>query len=194
MISMPLSRLAATAPAWTDCQNRCALPFGITAMTSFFSRLQADNASRHTARVSLRASSFFMGASSILENSAGSKPAAGQRPAPLFADHAAGDAGAGVACRVRLHVVGLFMNHERGSTIGEDGVIAIAHVDAGVGDGRLGLTLGVDGEVGHITGVMSFGIVQAMFLPLGIKVRTGGGEFGGLAFGVLMDMDRVLAR
>ena len=40
------SRAALTAPACTDCQNMCALPFGITAITLLCARLQAASRSR----------------------------------------------------------------------------------------------------------------------------------------------------
>src|SRR5258706_6064313 len=39
MISTPVSRLAATAPACTDCQKIWELPLGITAMVFLWSRL-----------------------------------------------------------------------------------------------------------------------------------------------------------
>src|SRR5437899_1392380 len=44
MISTFDSREAATAPAWTDCQNRCARPLGMTAIR-FLSCLPQPEAS-----------------------------------------------------------------------------------------------------------------------------------------------------
>ena len=58
------------------------VPFGITAMTRFLSRLQAERANRESARMD----SFFMGASRLC----------GPVVRLRFVDHAAGDAGAGV--------------------------------------------------------------------------------------------------
>jgi hypothetical protein len=41
--------------------------------------------------------------------------------------------------------------------------------------------------------VVAFGILQPVLLALGIKVRAGRLEIGGIALGVLMDVDAVLA-
>lgn len=54
--------------------------------------------------------------------------------------------------------------------------------------------VGFDRDVGIVTGVVAFGIFQAMFLSIRIKVRTGGLEVRGVAFCVLMKVDGMNAR
>ncbi len=114
----------------------------------------------------------------------------------LFADHAAGNAIAGVSRRICLHVIFLGMNDQRRSTIAEERVAigAISQADIAVRQfsGRLAVFL--DREVQHVTGVVSFGILQTVFLSIGIKVRPGGLEVWTIALSVLVKVDRVCAR
>ena len=52
---------------------------------------------------------------------------------------------------------------------------------------------GVDGEVQHVAGVMAFGILESVLLAVGVEVRARGFEVGGIALGVLVEVDAVFA-
>jgi hypothetical protein len=52
--------------------------------------------------------------------SAGQPSALFLRVTCLFCNHAAGDAIAGIAGRICLHVIGFGMDHQRGSPVAED--------------------------------------------------------------------------
>src|SRR5580658_8556232 len=157
MISTPVSRLVETAPACTDCQKRCAFPFGITAITRFLSRLQAARAIRESASIV----SCFMGALDL--NGTGRGPV-------LLVDYAAGYAVAGVTRRVGLQVVGFGVDYQG---VAENGVIVIVHIDARIGDRFFRFALGIGGEIGHIAGVGALRIIEAVLLLIGIEVRAG---------------------
>src|SRR5271165_1183127 len=113
----------------------------------------------------------------------------------LFRNHAAGDAVAGVARGIGLHVVGLGVNHERGASVGEQRISFRAHAqyDVGILNGGLGSAVGLHGEVGHVAVVVSGGIEEAVLLLVRIEVRAGRLEVGRIALGVLMEMQRVIA-
>jgi len=55
------------------------------------------------------------------------------------------------------------------------------------------LAIGAYGEVGVIAGVVTFRILQSMFLAIGIEVASRGFEVGGLALCILMKMDGMFA-
>lgn len=84
------------------------------------------------------------------------------------------------------------MNDQRGTTVAEDGMIVLAHRHVFVHDADLRFTVLVHREVRHISRVVSLRICNAVFLILGIEVRTGALEIRPLALCVLMNMDRVL--
>jgi len=117
----------------------------------------------------------------------------GNSGTPLRRDQAAGDAVAGVAGGVGLHVVGLGVDHEGYAAIAEKRVRVGAEGDIVIDDGRLGRAGAADGEVGHVAGVMAVGIFEAVLFAVGVEMRSGGLEVRCIAFGVLMEMQRVLA-
>jgi hypothetical protein len=110
----------------------------------------------------------------------------------LLRDHTAGDAVAGVAGGIGLHVVGLGMDYDRSAAVAEERVGAVAESYVCVLQFCICLAFGVYGEVVHVTGVVAVGIFQAVLLVFGIEVRAGRFEVGGLALGVLMKVDGVL--
>ena len=111
----------------------------------------------------------------------------------LLRDYAAGYAVAGVAGGIGLHVVGFGVNDDCGAAVAEERVGAVAESYVFVIEFRGSFAFGVDGEVQHVAGVMAFGILQAVLLGVGIEMRAGGFEVGGIALGILMKVDSVLA-
>ncbi len=111
----------------------------------------------------------------------------------LLRDHAAGDAIAGVARGVGLHVVGFGVDDDCSASIAEERVRAVAESYVAVFQARVGFAFHIDDEVVHVAGVVAFGILQAVLLALGIEMRPRGLEVGSVALGVLMKMDGVLA-
>src|SRR4051812_34294618 len=77
----------------------------------------------------------------------------------LLRNSAAGDAGAGITRRVGLHVVGRAMNHQRRAAVGIQRIRFAPHRHVLVGDGGLGVALGVDREVHHVAGVWTVGVL-----------------------------------
>ena len=71
---------------------------------------------------------------------------------------------------------------------------AVAEAYILVLDFGIRLPSGVDGEVSHVTGVMTLGVIESVFFAVGIEVRTGGFEVGAIALGILMEVDGVFAR
>ncbi len=111
----------------------------------------------------------------------------------LFRDYATGDAIAGVSGGIGFLVVGFGVDDEGCSSVAEDGVRVVAPGDVFVIAFKVGFAVGSDGEIGAVSGVMAFGILEAVLLAIGIEVRSGRLEVGRLALGVLMEMDRVVA-
>ena len=110
-------------------------------------------------------------------------------------DDAAGDAVAGVAGGVGLHVVGLLVDDDGGAAVGDDAVRG-GGVEGEVVDLEGGLTdvAFADHDVlGKIAGVVAHGIQGAVLLVLGIEVAAGGLEVGRFAEGLGVDVDGVLA-
>src|ERR1051326_6654543 len=86
------------------------------------------------------------------------------RGGSLLRDDAAGDAIAGVAGRVGLHVVGLGVNHERRAGAAEERVGAVAERHQLVRE-RLRRRAGLQhGEVVHVAGVRTLRIHRAVLL------------------------------
>src|SRR5271165_1061796 len=110
-------------------------------------------------------------------------------------DDAAGDTPPRIAGGVRLHVVGLLVDHDGGAPVGEDGVggrgvKAHVLVHQGYGD----LAVGLHGQVlGHVAIVVTVGILVSVLLGCGVEVSAGGLEVGWIALGVLVNVDGVLA-
>src|ERR1700678_4030311 len=111
----------------------------------------------------------------------------------LLGNYAAGDAVAGVAGGIGLHVVGFGVDHDRSAAIAEQRVGAVGESYIFILKGGVGFAAGVHGQVEHVAGVMAFGILEAVFLALRIEMRAGGFEVGAVTFCVLMDMDPVVA-
>ena len=85
------------------------------------------------------------------------------------------------------------VDHQRGAAVGVDRVgLAVLHRDLVVGDRGLGVALGVHGEVHHVAGVRTLGVLHAVLLGGGIEVRARAGERR-LALGDRVDVNRVLA-
>ena len=85
------------------------------------------------------------------------------------------------------------MNHNRRAAVTEQGMRAFAQRHVGILKRGIGFALRVDGDVLHVAGVMAFGILEPMFLALGIEMRAGGLEVGWITFGILMNVDSMLA-
>jgi len=111
----------------------------------------------------------------------------------LLRDYAAGDAVAGVAGGIGLHVVGFGVDDDRGAAVAEEGMRAVAESYVFVLQGRVGFAFHVDGEVQHVAGVVAFGIIESVLLAIGIEMRAGGFEVGRIALRVLVEVDGVLA-
>src|SRR5579883_1953077 len=93
-----------------------------------------------------------------------------QAESKLLGDDAASDAVARVARWIGLHVVRLGVDHQRRAAVGEDRIRAGSHIDVGVLHGDLRGALGADGEIGHVAGVVAFGILHTVLLAGGIEV------------------------
>src|SRR4051812_28668595 len=103
----------------------------------------------------------------------------------LLADDAAGDAIARVAGRVGLQVVDAGVHDQRRFD---------AHPHVRREDGRLGGTVLENGEVVHVAGVRSLGILQSVFLAIWVVVAAGRCERRTFTARRLVEMNRVAAR
>src|SRR6267378_2626220 len=110
-------------------------------------------------------------------------------------DDAAGDAVAGVSGGVGLHVVGLLVHHDGGAAVGNDAVRGggiegeVIHIESGL----TGVAFADHDVLGKVAGVVAHGIERAVLLVLGIEVAGGSLEVGGVAEGLGVDVDSVLA-
>jgi len=111
----------------------------------------------------------------------------------LLCDYAAGDAVAGSAGGIGLHVVGFGVDDDCGTAIAEERVGSFAESYVGVLKFRIGLAFSVDGKVLHVAGVVAFGIVESMLFAFGIEMAAGRLEVGRIALGSLMKVNGVLA-
>lgn len=85
------------------------------------------------------------------------------------------------------------MNYQSSASVAEYRVWTFTQLDIGVSDGHVpGFAVVVDDEILHVASVWSFGIVEAVFLTIGIEMRAGRLEVRGIALGILMNMDGVL--
>ena len=105
-----------------------------------------------------------------------------------------GDAITGVTGWIRFHVVDFCVDHECCAAVSEKRVSVIAEVYVLVGDAYFCFSVGADGEVGHVAGVMAIGIVEAVLLAVRIEMRARGFEVRPFAFRDLMEVDRVFTR
>ena len=110
-------------------------------------------------------------------------------------DDATGDPVAGVASGVGLHVVRLLMHHDGGASVGDDAVgrrgIEREVVDF---EGDLADVAFADGDVGwEVAGVVAQGVEGAVLLVLRIEVAARSFEVGGVAEGLGVDVDGVVA-
>ena len=110
-------------------------------------------------------------------------------------DDAAGDAVAGVAGGVGLHVVCLLVDHDGGSAVGDDadgggGVEGeVVDLEGGLAD----VSLADHDVLGEVAGVVAHGILKAVLLVLRVEVAACGLEVGGIAERLGVDMDGVFA-
>ena len=113
--------------------------------------------------------------------------------APSPRNHATRDALTRIARGICLHVVRFGMNHQCGAAITEEGIRIAAQVYVWIGNRGLRRAVRRDRDVLHVTGVMAFRVLQAMLLPLWIKVWACGLEVRRIAFCVLMKMDSMFS-
>ena len=86
------------------------------------------------------------------------------------------------------------MDHQRGAAIAEDGMaVTWSPIHIFVDDTRLRFAISVDGEVWHIAGMMTFGILQAVLLVVRIEMRAGRFEIWRVTLWILVDVDGVLS-
>jgi len=172
---------------------------------TLFVRLLADRDSRFKIRVSrnpnqLRAAERYQGAVVLCVRfrakvgSANAETTFTETRAKLLLYHTAGDAVAGIAGWVGLHVIGFGVDYDCGAAIAEERVSVGAEVYILIREPDFGFPIGAYGEVGHVASVVAIGIVKTVFFAVWIKVRAGGFEIGRVAFRILMEMDRVFAR
>jgi len=108
-------------------------------------------------------------------------------------DDAAGDAVAGVAGGVGLHVVGLFVDDDGGAPIGDDAVwrggVKREVVDV---EGGLAEVAFADGDVlREVARVVAHGVFEAVLLVVGVEVGAGALEVRAVAEGLGVDVDAV---
>jgi hypothetical protein len=104
---------------------------------------------------------------------------------------ASGDDAASDACGIARRAAFRGMDDDRGSAVAEYGVIVAAHgyVGCNHGDARGVVVANDQEEIRNITGRSA-----VVGMAPRVKVWTGALEIGWLAFGVLVDMHRVLTR
>src|ERR1700686_4577475 len=106
----------------------------------------------------------------------------------LFHDRAAGDTIARISGGVGLQVVRFRVDHQRGAAVRENRMITVSHIDPGIDHRNLSRTVRLDSEVGHVAGVGTFRVLQAMVFHVRIEMRAGGGESGAFALSNLMNV------
>jgi len=112
----------------------------------------------------------------------------------LLRDYAAGDAVAGVAGGIGLHVVGFGVDHDRRAAVAKERVGAVTEGYIFVFHGGIGFAFHVDSEVQHVAGVVAFGVLESVLLAFGIEMRARGLEVWPIALWILMKVDGMLAR
>jgi len=111
----------------------------------------------------------------------------------LFCDYAAGDSIAGVSRRIGFHVIRFRVDDDRSSPVAEQRVSAVAERYVFILQRRVGFALYVNRKVLHIAGVMPIGILKTMLLAFRIEMRASRFEIRGIALGILMKVNGVLA-
>lgn len=111
----------------------------------------------------------------------------------LLCNHATGNPIPGISSGVGLHVIGFGVNDDSRSGIAEKRMAVVAKVYILVRERELRLTVSTHGEVGHVTGMATLGILQAVLLPVRIEMWTCRFEVWLIALGVLMEVQRMLA-
>ncbi len=88
------------------------------------------------------------------------------------------------------------MDHDRRPSIGKQRVrlAARAQYHVSIRHSRLRRAVLLDGEVRHVTGVVSLWVLETVLLARGIEMRPSRFEVGRIALGILMEMHCVLAR
>src|SRR5580700_7770283 len=91
----------------------------------------------------------------------------------LLGDYAAGDAIAGVAGGIGLHVIGFGVDDNRRAAVAEQRVaIGTLEGNVFVHEADLGPAFGVDRKILHVAGVVAFGIIESVFFVFGIEMWT----------------------
>ncbi len=111
----------------------------------------------------------------------------------LLCNHTAGDAVAGIARGVGLLVVGFGVHHESGASVAEQRMAVAAERDVFILPLEMRFAVRAHREVGVVTGVVTFRILQSMLLPIGIEMASRGLEVRGVALRVLMKVDTMFA-
>src|SRR5437867_5238513 len=91
----------------------------------------------------------------------------------LLDDHAAGDPGAAVACRVGHEVVGAAVHHERAAVAIEERRGAGTERDAVGGGLQPATPVGLDRDIRQIAGVRAPRVEQAVLPSVGVEVVAG---------------------
>ena len=85
------------------------------------------------------------------------------------------------------------MDDQRCASVAEHGVGVGAEVYILVLELPSGFAFRIDTEVRQVAGMVALGIFQTVLFPLGIEMRAGRFEIRCIAFGILMEMNGVLA-
>jgi hypothetical protein len=85
------------------------------------------------------------------------------------------------------------VNHQRRAAIRKQRIRLAAHRHVLVRDRRLGVALGVDGEVHHVAGVRALGVLHAVLLVHRVEVAARAGEWR-FALRHRVEVQRVFAR
>lgn len=85
------------------------------------------------------------------------------------------------------------MDDDGGAAVAEQRVRTFAKSYVFVFKAGVRLSFHIDSEVQHVAGVVAFGILQAVFLVLGIEMWPRRLEVRRIALGILMEVNRMLA-
>ena len=106
----------------------------------------------------------------------------------LFCNHAARNPVPGISSGIGLHVIGFCVDNDSRSPIAEKRMAVVAKVYILVCEHELRLTVSTNGEVGHVTGMVTLRILKAVLLPFWIEMWTCRCEVRCIALGVLMEV------
>ena len=110
----------------------------------------------------------------------------------LLRDDAAGDAIARVASRIGLIVVGFGVDDHR-SAIRQERVRAVLQSRVFIREPHVSFAICLDREIPHIARVMAFRIIEPVLFTLRIEMTACRFEIRPLAFGHLVEMDRMFS-